>query len=129
MRKLNLHFSDDITIVKNDKYYWSPVSAVVDFERFILSKIDALKGTVGLFSHVSGTTYTFISTLDKITYEYYSTIPKPMIQWRFIIILSRNPKLVRIFKNSAHPLIRKYNHINNDEDDDEQYFLLEKRWI
>ena len=67
MCKLKLHFSDDITIVKDDKYYWPPVSAVVDFERLIFSKIDALKRTVGLFSHISETTSTFISTLDKIT--------------------------------------------------------------
>ena len=120
MCKLKLHFSDDFTIVKNDKYYWLPVSAVVDFERFLISKIDALKRTAGLFSLVSETTFTFLSTLDKDTYEYYLTIPKSMIEWRFNILLSRNPKLVRIFENSAHPLIRKCNHINNDERDDEQ---------
>ena len=120
MCKLKLHFSDYITIVKNDEYYWLPVSALVDFERFILSKIDALKRTAGLFSHVSESTFTFISTLDKITYEYYLTIPKPMIAWRFNLLLSRNPELGQIFQNGTHPLIRKYKCINNDEHDDEQ---------
>ena len=120
MCKRKLHFSDDITIVKNDKNYWLPVSRVDDCERFILPKIDALKRTAGLISHVSETTFTFMSILDKITYGYFLTIPNPMIEWRFNILLSRNPKIVRIFKNSAHPLIRKYNHISIDVHDDEQ---------
>ena len=87
-------------------------------------KFDAFERLGHLFSHVSETTFTFRSTPDKITYEHYLTIPKPMIEWRFNILLCRNPELVRIFKNSTHPLIRKYNCINNDEHDDEQQFLL-----
>ena len=124
MCMVKLHFSDDITIVKNDKHYWFPVSAVVSFERFILSKTDALKRTAGLFSQVSETTFTFISTLDKITYEYYLKKLKPMIEWRFIILVSRNSELAQKLENSTHPLFRKHNYINNDEHDDEHYFLL-----
>ena len=120
MCKLKLHFSEVIVIVKNDKYYWFPQSAPVDLDKFILSKIDALERPGRLFSHVSETTFTFISTPDKITYEHYLTIPKPMIERRFIILLSRNPELAQIFENSTHPLIRKYNYINKDEHDDEQ---------
>ena len=120
MCKLKLHFSDVIVIVKNDKYFWSPLSAQDDFTKFVLTKIDAFERLRHLFSHVSETTFTFISTLDRILYEYYLTIPKPMIEWRFNLLLYRNPELVQIFENSTHPLIRKYNYINNDEHDDEQ---------
>ena len=120
MCKLTLHFSDDIVIVRNDKYYWGPQSAVVYFGKFIISKIDDLERRGRIFFHVSETSFTFISTLDKITNDYYSTVLKPMIEGRFNIILSRNPELVRFFENSAHPLIRKNNYINNDEHDDEQ---------
>ena len=120
MCKLKLHFSDVIVIVKNDKYFWFPLSAPDDFTKFILSKIDAFERLGHLFSHVSETTFTFISTPDEFTYEHYLTIPKPMIEWKFNILLSRNPELAQIFENSTHPLIRKYNHINNDEHDDEQ---------
>ena len=95
MCKLKLLFSDVITIVKNDKYYWTPLSALVDFRKFILSKIDALERLGQLFAHVSETTFTFISTPDKITYEHYLTIPNPMIEWRFKILLSRNPELAQ----------------------------------
>ena len=113
--KLKLHFSDVIAIVKNDKYYWDPLSALVYFRKFI-SKIDALERPGHLFSHVSETTFTFQSTPDKITYEHYLSIPKPMIECRFIILLSENPELVQMFENSTHPLIRKNNHINNDDE-------------
>ena len=116
-------------IVKNAKYYWGPLSSLDVFSKFILSKIDAFGKLGHFFSHVSETTFTFISTPDKITYEHYLTIPKPMIEWIFNIVLSRNPDLVQIFENSTHPLIRKYNCINNEEDDKEQYILLIKRWI
>ena len=119
MCKLKLHFSDVIVIVENDKYYWDPLSAHDDFSKFILSKIDAFERLGLLFSHVSETTFLFISTLDKITYKHYLTIPKPMMECRFKILLRRNPDLVRISENSTHPLIRKYNYINNDEHDDE----------
>ena len=94
MCKLKLHFSDDIVIVKNDKDYWCPLSAPDDFTKFILSKVDAFEQLGHLFSHVSETNFTFISTPDKITYKHYLNKPKPMIEWRPIIILSRNPELV-----------------------------------
>ena len=118
--KLKLHFSGVIIIVKNDKYFWFPRSAPVDFEKFILSKSDVLQRTRGLFSHVPENTVTFLSTPYKITYEHYLTISKPMIEWRFKILLVRHPKLAQIFENRTHPLIRKYKCINNDEHDDEQ---------
>ena len=120
MCRLKLHFSDVIVIVKNDKYYWNPLSALVYFRKFILSKIDALELLGHLFFHVSETNFTSISTPGKIIYEHYLFIPKPMIEWRFNILLSRNPELVQIFENSTHPLIRKNKCINNDENDDEQ---------
>ena len=120
MCKLKLQFSDVVVIVKNDKNYWGPLSAHVYFRKFILSKINGLERLGHLFSHVSETTFTFISTPDKITYEHYLTIPKPRIEWRFIILLSRNPEIAQIFENSTHPLIRKYNRVNNDEHNDEQ---------
>ena len=80
MFKLKLHFSNVLVIVKNDKYYWNPLSAFVYIRKFILSKIDALERIGHLFSHVSETTFFFISTPDKITYEHYLTLPKPMIE-------------------------------------------------
>ena len=42
-----------------------------------------------------------------------------MLEWKFISLLAKNPELARIFENSTHPLIRKYNHIYYDDDDEE----------
>ena len=54
---------------------------------------------------------TFISDIKFITFEHYLSVPKSMIEWKFNILLAITPKLVRIFENSTHPLIRKYNRI------------------
>ena len=97
---LKLHFSDVVVIVKNDKNYWGPLSAHVYFRKFILSKIDALERLGHLFSHVSETTFTFISTPDKITNEHYLTILKPMIEGRFNILVTRNPNLCKDSKTA-----------------------------
>ena len=59
---------------------------------------------------------TFISNIKNITYEHYPSIPKSMIEWKFNLLLAKNPKLVRLFENSTHPLIRKYNRINYNDD-------------
>ena len=118
---LKIHFSHLTIIVKNDKLYWYTSSVVVEFEEFVLSKIRNLKRPGRLFSHVSETTFTFISTPDKITYKHYLTISKPMIERKLNMFLSRNPELAQMFENSTHPLIRNYKHINNDEHNNEYY--------
>ena len=118
--KLKLHFSDDIVLVIMDKYMWLPHGVVIQFNKFILSKINAIERDRYAFSHVSEATFSFVSSLDKITYEHYLTIPKPMIEWGFNILLSRKPELGRLFENSSHPLFIKYKVDNNDDDDGEK---------
>ena len=59
MCKLKLHFSDVIVIVKNNKYYWGPLSAHDCFRKIILSKFNGLERLGHLFSKVSETTFTF----------------------------------------------------------------------
>ena len=60
---------------------------------------------------------TFITDLMNMTYEHYLKIPKPMIEWTIIKKLANNPKLIKAFNiNTSHPLIRKYNHIFDDEE-------------
>ena len=51
-----------------------------------------------------------------MTYEHYIKNAKPMIEWKFNLLLAKNPNLARIFENSTHPLIRKYDrNIYNDD--------------
>ena len=47
-----------------------------------------------------------------MTYEHYLNQPKSMLEWNTNAILAKNPELIRIFENRSHPLIRKYQHIN-----------------
>ena len=89
--KWKLHFSDTINIVE------SPTCSSIynpDYLRdLLLSKINYFERYGGKFSHISEMSITFISDLRNVTYEQYLTIPKPMIEWRFNILLSRNPDL------------------------------------
>ena len=52
-----------------------------------------------------------------MTYEYYLTQPKPMLEWKLNAILAKNPELIKILGNSSHPLIRKYQYINEDDEE------------
>ena len=108
------HFSDTIVTVKNDKW-WCSLSAGFYLRNFLLSKIIFLERPGHLFSHISAMNITFISDLKNITYEHYLSIPKSMMEWKFNILLAKNPKLLRIFENSTHPLKRKYNRTNEDD--------------
>ena len=58
---------------------------------------------------------TFISDLRNMTYEHYLNQPKSMLEWKFNAILAKNPELIKILENSSHPLIRKNQHINEDD--------------
>ena len=59
----------------------------------------------------------FISDLRDMTYEQYIKIPKSMLEWTIIKKLAINPKLTKAFIiNTPHPLIRKYDHIIDDEE-------------
>ena len=58
---------------------------------------------------------TFIAYPRNIRYENYLTQPKSMLEWKLNALLARNPKFVEIFGNSSHPLIRKNQHINEDD--------------
>ena len=50
-----------------------------------------------------------------MTYEHYLNQPKCMFEWKLNAILAKNPKLIRVFQNTSHPLIRKYQHINEHD--------------
>ena len=58
---------------------------------------------------------TFISDLRNMTYEYYLNQPKSMLEWNLNAILAINPELSKTLGNSSHPLIRKYQYINEDD--------------
>ena len=38
-----------------------------------------------------------------------------MLEWKLNAILAKNQKLIKILRNSSHPSIRKYQHINEGD--------------
>ena len=50
-----------------------------------------------------------------MTYEHYLNQPKYMFDWKLNAILAKNPDFIKIFGNRSHPLIRKYQHIIEDD--------------
>ena len=46
-----------------------------------------------------------------MTYEYYLSLPKSMLEWNLNAILHKNLRLVTLFDDSIHPLITKYARI------------------
>ena len=58
-----------------------------------------------------------ITDLRNMTYDHYPKVPKPMIEWTVFRKLANNPKLIKAFIiNTSHPLIRKHDHIIDDEE-------------
>ena len=62
-------------------------------------------------------TITFISNIRSMTYETYLERPKSMLEWRLIMMLAKDPQLVKKLGNSSHPLIRKYRYLPDGDGD------------
>ena len=108
-----LHFSDNIVSVKSNK--WCNISDSFFLRNFLLSKIKYFERYGHKFSHISEMNITFISDLRNMTYEHYLNQPKSMLEWKLNAILAKNPELRKMLGNSFHPLIRKYQHNNEDD--------------
>ena len=72
--------------------------------------------TADINSHISEMNLTFMAPPRKITYEYYLTQPKSMLEWKLNALLAENPKLIELFGNSSHALIRKHQQIKEDDE-------------
>ena len=113
--KWKLHFSDTIINVESPTCY-----GIYNFyflRDFLLSKINYFESNRYKFCHISEFNFTFITDQKNMTYEYYLTQPKPMLEWKLNAILAKNPELIKILGNSSHPLIRKYQYINEDDEE------------
>ena len=108
-----MHFSDTTINIKSDRLY-NIHHAGWNLRRNLMSKIENLENNGHKFSHISEMNIVFITDLRNMTYEHYLKIPKPIIEWRLIAILAKNPQLIKKFTNTSHPLIRKYSHIIDD---------------
>ena len=103
------------TIVSVKSNTWYSVAAACHLKNFLLSKIKYFERYGLKFSHISEMNITFKTDLRNMTFEHYLTQPKSMLEWKLNAILAKNSQLIEIFGNSSHPLIRKYQHINEDD--------------
>ena len=110
-----MHFSATIVIIKSDRLFNNNQSGW-NLRRNLISKSEYFESTKQKFSHLSEMIIVFISDLRNMTYGHYLQIPKSMLEWTIIKKLANNPKLMKKFRNTSHPLIRKYCHIIDDEE-------------
>ena len=81
----------------------------------MLSKIKYFEKLVYNFSQISEMKITFITDLRNMAYEHCLNQPKSMLEWKLNAISAKNPEIIKILGNSSHPIIRKYQHINEDD--------------
>ena len=107
--KWKIHFSDTSLVVQFQTWY-----SVYDsyYSRdYLLSKTKYFERQGHKFSHISEMNITFITDIRNMTYKHCLQQPKSMLKWKLNALLAKNPKLIKIFGNSSHPLIRKYQYI------------------
>ena len=62
--------------------------------KFLLSKIKYFESHDQKFPHISEMNITFMADWERMTCEYYLSLPKSMIEWKLNAILHKNPRLV-----------------------------------
>ena len=111
--KWKINFSDTIIDVKSARWY--SVSGGYYLRDFVLSKLEFFERHGHKFSHISKMNIIFISDLRNMKYEHYLNQPKTMLEWKLNALLAKNPEPIKVLGNSSHPLIRKYQHIIEDD--------------
>ena len=111
--KWKIHFSSTVIDVKSNE--WCCISDDYYFREFVLSKYRYYEKRGHKFSHISKMNITFVAHPRNITYEHYLAQPKSILEWKLNALLAKKPKLIGIFGNSSHPLIRENQHINEDD--------------
>ena len=115
--KWKLDFDNNIFCVNSHKQY--NIYSFRDIRRFLLSKVLKIERMGYIFSNISEINILFITNLRNMAYEHYINQPKPMVEWALIKKLAKDPRLIKNFINTSHPLIRKYiNMFSDDEGED-----------
>ena len=115
--KWKLDFDNNIFCVNSYKMH--NLCSFRDIRRFLLTKICKYESMRYKFIKISEMKISFVSCRINMTYEHYIEQPKSMLEWTIVKKLSENPSLIKIFKNTPHPLIRKYiNMFPDDEGED-----------
>ena len=81
----------------------------------LLTKIEIFMRRGQNFSHFSEISFSFITKFNNMTYKYYLKQPKPMLGWKLIEKLARNPGLMsEIDRTIYHPLTHAYAPIQHE---------------
>ena len=104
-----LFFEKIIISVKSERKY--NIHKFWDVGRYLLAKTEYFGRQGCKFSHICDMKTTFISDFRNWTCRHYLIQPKSMIEWKLNEKLSRNPELIKTFRNISHPLIRKYKYV------------------
>ena len=75
------------------------------------------------FSNIAEMNILFITNLRNMTYEHYINQAKPMVEWALIKKLAKDPSLIKNFRNTSNPLIRKYINMFPDDEGEDQDFM------
>ena len=79
--------------------------------KYLTTKIEHFLRNGHKLSHIFEMNFTFITSLNSITYECYLKQLKLLLERRIIEKLARNPKLIKAFvRNISHPLICNFSH-------------------
>ena len=92
--EINFHYNTDYINLKNYLFYYTKSHNIKNF-------------------NIKYMIINTISFLYNMTYKYYLNNPMSMLERRINYIIARNPQLINALnRNKNHPLIRKYNFIN-----------------
>ena len=76
---------------------------------YLITKIDYFTRQGYKFSHISEMKITFITNFNNMTFKYYLTQPKSMLEWKLIEKLAKNPMLMsKVGRTFYHPLTYAY---------------------
>ena len=107
----NLIFNNDLLkliLIETDFYHTN----VYKLRSYLLNKIDNFIEKGCIFSHIDELNITTINDKMYMTYKYYIQNPMPAVELKLIMILAKNPHLIKSLNRShIHPLVRKYSNI------------------
>ena len=109
--KFELLYNDLTFDFKNGRLY--NIQPYYYLRRGLTSKIQNFTVEAPKFSQISEMSFTFITSLNNITYENYFKPSKAMLGWRLLEKIARNSKPMKTFERTlSHPLTREFSNVD-----------------
>ena len=96
------------------RQFLCPFNQLCINDHSFFSKIKIIKEQ--LYSQILELGISFVSLFKDMTFDYYLTRPKSMLEWKLCAMFDKNPEIVYSFgcKRYNHPLFREINEIYID---------------